>query len=243
MATHGPSYGLSRECAMKSQAKFSIEKAQECLVWIEEVTGVKMELEIKDPVDFGNQLKDGTTLCKLINEIVPGAIKKINTMNAPFKQRENIEMYLKACSAYGLKEQDLFQVNDLYEAKNLYMIVDNLYSLGGMSQKKSWEGPVLGVKIANENKRNFDEETLKAGKNLIGLQYGTNKCASQAGMTAYGAPRQIRSEDMEPIGKDVIGLQSGTNKVASQAGMTAYGTGRQIRSEDMIKENGEHNRT
>ena len=31
-------------------------------------------------------------------------------MKAPFKQRENIEMYLKACAAYGLKEQDLFQV-------------------------------------------------------------------------------------------------------------------------------------
>ena len=26
----------------------------------------------------------------------------------------------------------LFKVNDLYENKNLYMIVDNLYSLGGL---------------------------------------------------------------------------------------------------------------
>ena len=42
--------------------------------------------------------------------ISPGSVKKINTMKAPFKQRENIEMYLKACAAYGLKEQDLFQV-------------------------------------------------------------------------------------------------------------------------------------
>ena len=41
-------------------------------------------------------------------------------------------MYLKACANYGLKEQDLFQVNDLYENKNLYMVVDNLFSLGGM---------------------------------------------------------------------------------------------------------------
>ena len=41
-------------------------------------------------------------------------------------------MYLKACANYGLKEQDLFQVKDLYENKNLYMVVDNLYNLGGM---------------------------------------------------------------------------------------------------------------
>ena len=121
-------------------------------------------------------------------------------------------MYLKACTAYGLKEQDLFQVNDLYENKNLYMVVDNLFSLGGMvslaqnfhdkklyvlifqAQKKSWEGPALGVKVASENKRNFNEDTLKAGQSMIGLQYGTNKGASQAGMTPYGAGRQIRLE-------------------------------------------------
>jgi len=30
---------------------------------------------------------------------------------------------------------------------------------------------------------------------MIGLQYGTNKGASQAGMTPYGASRQIRLED------------------------------------------------
>ena len=139
-------------------------------------------------------------------------MKKINTLKAPFKQRENIEFYLKACASYGLKEQDLFQVNDLYENKNLYMVVDNLYSLGGMvrdssghmavflignifqAQKKSWEGPALGVKVASENKRNFNDETLKAGQSMIGLQYGTNKGASQAGMTPYGASRQIRLE-------------------------------------------------
>ena len=45
-------------------------------------------------------------------------------------------MYLKACGNYGLKEQDLFQVNDLYENKNLYMVVDNLYNLGGMVRQR-----------------------------------------------------------------------------------------------------------
>ena len=57
-------------------------------------------------------LKDGQ-YSRLINAISPGSVKKINTMKAPFKQRENIEMYLKACAAYGLKEQDLFQVGNL----------------------------------------------------------------------------------------------------------------------------------
>ena len=52
-------------------------------------------------------------------------------------QRENIELFLKGCESFGLKAQDLFQVNDLYESKNLYMIVDNLYCLGGNVREKN----------------------------------------------------------------------------------------------------------
>jgi len=183
---------------MKSQAKFAVERARECMSWVEEVIGEKLSpeaAEIKDQMEFSSILKDGKVLCRLINAIRPDSVKKINTMNAPFKQRENIEMYLKGCVAYGLKEQDLFQVNDLYENKNLYMVVDNLYNLGGLCQKVGWNGPVLGVKVSSENKRNFDDDVLKAGQSIIGLQYGSNKGASQAGMTAYGASRQIRPED------------------------------------------------
>ena len=50
------------------------------------------------------------------------------------------------------------------------------------------------LQVASENKRNFDDDVLKAGQSMIGLQYGTNKGASQAGMTPYGASRQIRLE-------------------------------------------------
>lgn len=45
---------------------------------------------------------------------------------------------------------------------------------------------------AQEHKREFTESQLKEGKNIIGLQMGTNKGASQAGMS-YGRPRQIIS--------------------------------------------------
>ena len=135
-------------------------------------------------------------LIRLINKLRPGSVKKINTMNAPFKQRENIEMYLKGCESYGLVAQDLFQVNDLYEAKNLYMIVDNLYALGGLAQRNGFDGPVIGKKMPTQNKRAFDEATLKAGQAVIGLQYGSNKGASQAGMTAYGTGRQIRPDEL-----------------------------------------------
>lgn len=237
MAYHGPSYGLSRECQMKSQAKFDPARAKRVCDWIEAVTGLSLDLPcneegVRDQLDFGQALKDGSAICQLLNALQPNLVKKINTMKAPFKQRENIEMFLKGCEAYGLKSQDLFQVNDLYENKNLYMVVDCLYGLGGMAQKKNFDGPVIGVKVANENKRSFSETQLKASHQIIGLQYGSNKGASQRGMGAYGTGRQIiPGEAQKTIADDshkIIGLQSGSNKGASQAGMTPYGATRQI---------------
>ena len=40
----------------------------------------------------------------------------------------------------------------------------------------------------------LDDATFKPNQSVIGLQYGTNKGASQAGMRAYGTGRQIRPE-------------------------------------------------
>ena len=47
------------------------------------------------------------------------------------------------------------------------------------------------MKEATENKREFSQQQLKQGEGVIGLQMGTNKGASQSGMTAYGQQRQI----------------------------------------------------
>ena len=163
MADKGPSYGLSAELKMKQEAKYDPEKAKKCLEWINKAASAGLDVnKCRTDEEFAEQLKSGQALCKLINAISPGSVGRINTMSAPFKQRENIEMYLKACTAYGLKEQDLFQVplnnretlstkqfhfqvNDLYENKNLYMVVDNLYNLGGM----------VSIKISNRLKTNI----------------------------------------------------------------------------------------
>uniref|UniRef100_A0A3Q0RS76 Calponin 3, acidic b n=1 Tax=Amphilophus citrinellus TaxID=61819 RepID=A0A3Q0RS76_AMPCI len=60
---------------------------------------------------------------------------------------------------------------------------------------------------------------------------GTNKCASQAGMSAYGTRRHLydpKAPVQAPMDNTTISLQMGTNKGASQAGMTAPGTRRAI---------------
>ena len=59
------------------------------------------------------------------------------------------------------------------------------------AQKNGYDGPAFGPKISDKNIREFDEETLREGKLVIGLQMGSNMGATQSGMTPYGLSRQI----------------------------------------------------
>lgn len=54
---------------------------------------------------------------------------------------------------------------------------------------------------------------------------GTNKCASQSGMTAYGTRRHLydpKNHILPPMDHSTISLQMGTNKCASQVGLTQF---------------------
>jgi len=48
----------------------------------------------------------------------------------------------------------------------------------------------LGPKESDKNVREFDRETIEAGKTIIGLQAGSNKGASQTGMS-FGTTRHL----------------------------------------------------
>lgn len=49
-------------------------------------------------------------------------------------------------------------------------VLSTLYSLGSLAASKGVSGPMIGTKYAAANKRDFDEETQRAGRNVIGLQ-------------------------------------------------------------------------
>ena len=86
---------------------------------------------------------------------------------------------------------DIFEIVDLYEADNIPTVVDGLYALGRKIHcHPDPNMPALGPKEADKNEREFTEEQLAAGKNIIGLQMGTNECASQAGQN-FGKNRAI----------------------------------------------------
>ncbi|XP_072534888.1 calponin-3a [Salminus brasiliensis] len=222
----GPAYGLSAEVKSKIAQKYDLQKEEELRFWIEEVTG----MPIGD--NFQKGLKDGVILCELINKLQPGAIKKINHSQLNWHKLENLGNFIKAILAYGLKPNDIFEANDLFENGNMTQVQTTLLALASMAKTKGMDTKVdIGVKYADKQERHFDDEKMKAGQCVIGLQMGTNKCASQAGMTAYGTRRHLydpKTQTDKPYDQTTISLQMGTNKGASQAGMSAPGTRRDI---------------
>uniref|UniRef100_A0A915BCD4 Transgelin n=1 Tax=Parascaris univalens TaxID=6257 RepID=A0A915BCD4_PARUN len=202
MANHGPSYGLSRELERKNQARFSIEEAQEVLLWIEQVTNVQFD---KDPTTFetaqdvADALKDGVQLCDLMCRLVndANALAYNRRPKMPFHKMENISNFLEAIKAYGVPEISCFQTVDLYENKQCYKVIECLRALAAVAQSKN--APVIFpswvVKLSQGRPRTFPESVMRRGEMVIPLQYGTNKCASQKGMTPYGLARQIKPEN------------------------------------------------
>ncbi|XP_011810168.1 PREDICTED: calponin-1 isoform X2 [Colobus angolensis palliatus] len=220
----GPAYGLSAEVKNKLAQKYDHQREQELREWIEGVTGRRIGN------NFMDGLKDGIILCEFINKLQPGSVKKINESTQNWHQLENIGNFIKAITKYGVKPHDIFEANDLFENTNHTQVQSTLLALASMAKTKGNKVNV-GVKYAEKQERKFEPEKLREGRNIIGLQMGTNKFASQQGMTAYGTRRHLYDPKLgtdQPLDQATISLQMGTNKGASQAGMTAPGTKRQI---------------
>ncbi|KAM9349558.1 calponin-2 [Symphorus nematophorus] len=222
----GPAYGLTAEVKNKIAQKYDPQKEEELRIWIEDQTGATIG------PDFQKGLKNGVILCQLINKLAPDSVRKINQSSLNWHQLENLTNFIRAITAYGLKPHDIFEANDLFENGNMTQVQTTLLALASMAKTKGCQSRVdIGVKYADKQERMFDEEKMKAGSCVIGLQMGTNKCASQAGMNPYGTRRHLydpKSQILPPMDHTTISLQMGTNKGASQAGMTAPGTRRAI---------------
>ncbi|XP_078741025.1 calponin-3-like, partial [Lampetra fluviatilis] len=177
----GPAYGLSAEVKNKIAQKYDVQKELELRDWIEEITGI----QLNGP--FNQSLRDGVVLCELINCLQPGSVKKVNHSKVNWHQLENLSSFIRAIQQYGMRPHDIFEANDLFESGNMTQVQSTLLALANTAKTKGVDTLCcVGVRYADRQEREFNPEMLKAGQNVIGLQMGTNKCASQAGMTAYG---------------------------------------------------------
>lgn len=196
MANKGPSYGMSRQVQDKIDKKYDPEVETMLVEWIVAQCGSGVGKPEGGKLGFQAWLKDGCVLGELINSLHDGdkPVKKIQSSPMAFKQMEQIAQFLSGAERYGVTKTDMFQTVDLWEGKDLAAVQRTLMALGSLAVTKE-DGTYRGdpnwfFKKAQENRRDFSDDQMKEGKNVIGLQMGTNKGASQQGMS-YGRPRQI----------------------------------------------------
>lgn len=140
---------------------------------------------------------------------VSGGALKIKSLPSRFLCR-----FQKACVKYGVPDVDLFQTTDLFDRKNIALVTTTIFAVGRAVSLENelgcpfesilisfsfdsqtyrhpeWRGPYLGPRPSEENRREFSEDIMRAGENIIGLQAGTNRGANQSGLS-IGATRKI----------------------------------------------------
>ncbi|KAI8909525.1 calponin homology domain-containing protein [Gorgonomyces haynaldii] len=167
---------LDKDLELKKQAKYDPERERQALDWVKQVSGMPLD------GDFYTALKDGQALCMAINKILPEKPIKISNSKMAFKQMENIHAFLEKIRVLGVPSFESFQTIDLFEAKNLIQVTDCIFSVSRNAEKRGWQGPRLGPKLADKNERQFTEEQLLQAKMAVPLLQSYTKGASQAGM-------------------------------------------------------------
>ncbi|RXG67708.1 Myophilin [Armadillidium vulgare] len=151
----------------KVMSKYSEDHAREALAWIKAVSGddIKSNQHIKTRSDQKDpDFQDGVQVHGNINAFVEGA---------------------KQC---GVPPEETFQTVDLWEKQNLNSVVICIQSLG--RKAGNFNQPTIGPKESEKNVRNFSEEQLRASEGIVNLQYGSNKGATQSGMS-FGNTRHM----------------------------------------------------
>jgi len=188
MSARATKSGFAAEAHKKIQDKYNSALASEVLNWINHVSGQNVSTD-GDMNEFVATLKDGQVLCKLANALSPGSIPRVNTSAMAFKQMENINYFLQFVeSKAAIPKTESFMTTDLFEAQDPNSVLICLSALARRGDK--FGKPTLGPREAQGEKRNWTDEQLKAGDTVIGLQAGSNKGATQAGMN-IGKTRHI----------------------------------------------------
>lgn len=185
----------------KIEKKYDEELEERLVEWIVMQCGPDVGRPDRGRLGFQVWLKNGVILSKLVNSLYPEGSKPVKVPENPpsmvFKQMEQVAQFLKAAEDYGVTKTDMFQTVDLFEGKDMAAVQRTVMALGSLAVTKN-DGHYRGdpnwfMKKAQEHKREFTDSQLQEGKHVIGLQMGSNRGASQAGMTGYGRPRQIIS--------------------------------------------------
>lgn len=65
-----------------------------------------------------------------MNKLNPGCIPKYTQKGGDFQMRENVALFLKAATDYGVTNNESFQTVDLFEKKNIGQVTICVFALG-----------------------------------------------------------------------------------------------------------------
>ncbi|UYV68340.1 VAV2 [Cordylochernes scorpioides] len=116
--------------------------------------------------DFAFTLRDGVLLCQILNRLVNGCIDikeiSLRPQMSQFLCSKNIRSFLHACqNVFDLKEEDLFDPNDLFEYANFAKVLHTLSILS-----KSDKAEQSGIKGFPTNSRSHDYYNDEIYRNL-----------------------------------------------------------------------------
>eukprot|EP00121_Abeoforma_whisleri_P015263 Awhi_evm1s14067 len=112
---------------------FDLDLAQaESLAWVEAV----LQEKLASNENFWSGLRDGQRLCRFVNCIKPGAVRRINKSKSPFPSMENLESFLGACRGIGLKDTTLFTASSFHGGSENEGMVGNAAEAQAKSDKK-----------------------------------------------------------------------------------------------------------
>eukprot|EP01114_Cavostelium_apophysatum_P014970 TRINITY_DN3996_c0_g1_i1.p1 TRINITY_DN3996_c0_g1~~TRINITY_DN3996_c0_g1_i1.p1 ORF type:complete len:701 (-),score=169.13 TRINITY_DN3996_c0_g1_i1:41-2143(-) len=101
--------------------------------WLEKVFNQKFDKANSDHF-VKDQLKNGVLLCKLMLLIDERSLPHYHAKpNSPLKVRDNLFLFIEACSDIGVPKHRLFSEEDLYQGRNLIRVLDTLESLSDIA--------------------------------------------------------------------------------------------------------------
>jgi len=193
---------LNKSLAAKRAAKYDKGLEKTLREWIATLVPEHSDEVQNTAESFQNVLKSGVILCKLVNAVCPGAVKKINKNKLPFMQMENITSFLSACRKLGFAESERFVTVDLFEGKNMSQVLLSLNILKTMHSKLSQDELVemisgtrvtsisrLGSQIGKEAFRTNANEGKAAKRRTLGYAVGAEpeRPATDRGPTTTSA--------------------------------------------------------
>ncbi|KAF1330537.1 Ras gtpase-activating protein rng2, partial [Globisporangium splendens] len=117
-------------CEMGEQQVLSVGIPQEAagsnelILWMEQILGDKLPA-----TDLHEALRSGIVLRELQEKLFPDTARRFSPISrnyssrmAPWKERENIPVFLKQCKALGMNDLSLFCTGDLYDGNNMVQV-------------------------------------------------------------------------------------------------------------------------